>query len=52
MYQKKRELTENNVLSIEEYLNKRKARRDKQETDMPEEVIPVEVYLPSSLSWA
>ena len=27
MYQKKRELTENNVLSIEEYLNKRKARR-------------------------
>ena len=50
MYQKKRELTENNVLSIEEYLNKRKARRDKQETDMPEELIPFEVYLSSSLS--
>ena len=48
----KRELTENNVLSIEEYLNKRKARRDKQETDMPEELIPFEVYLSSSLSWS
>ena len=52
MYQKKRELTENNVLSIEEYLNKIKARRDKQETDMPEELIPFEVYLSSSLSWS
>lgn len=52
MYQKDRELTENNALSIEEYLNRRKARRNKQEKDMPEEMVPFEVYLSSSLSWS
>lgn len=52
LYQENRELTENNALSIEEYLDKRKARRDKQEMDMPEEVIPFEIYLSSSLSWS
>ncbi len=52
MYQKDRELTEKNALSIEEYLNRRKARRDKQEKDMQEEVFPFEVYLSSSLSWS
>ena len=50
MYIRKQERTEADVLSIEEYLDKRKARKGTKDPDMPDEVIPFELYLSSSLS--
>lgn len=53
MYKKDWELPENSVISIEEYLNKRKDRQKENESIKNKEFIPFEIYLSSSsLSWS
>lgn len=52
MYSRNQERTKADVLSIEEYLDKRKDRKGKHHPDMPEDVIPFEIYISSSLSWS
>lgn len=52
MHKKEWELPENGVISIEEYLNKRKKRQKDSDSIKSEELIPFEIYLSSSLSWS
>lgn len=52
MHKKDWEIPESGVISIEEYLNRRKDRKNETENKRNEDVIPFEFYLSSSLSWS
>ena len=46
------ELPENSVISIEEYLDRRKDRKKETDKKQNEDILPFEIYLSSSLSWS
>lgn len=52
MHKKDWELPENGVISIEEYLDRRKDRQKETDQRRNEEILPLEIYLSSSLSWS
>lgn len=52
MHKKDWELPENNVISIEEYLDRRKNREKEADRIRKEDILPFEIYLSSSLSWS
>lgn len=52
MHRKDWELPENSVISIEEYLDRRKDRKKETDKKQNEDILPFEIYLSSSLSWS